>query len=631
MTELVFDRYGTNPDNYITDELVEISNSTARVIVPLKGAIFKDDFELRIASSGSVLTLGTHYKWVSLDPVLTGLTGKDVVNGVILTEGPGAVYSDVYMDYRAVGGKEGRSSVLIKKLREAVEKVDREGADYNLLSNLPSQWPPEPHDHSMLEDLTNLEPLRESMQGIWDALTKQRPISTSHQEHEDFVRRLMYLLAEQRNELNELVFDFQGLVSQSELTAVQQSVTAVDNKTDYKQLHFVRTLADLPDPDAGVIIFEAGHSYIFCPQNGVFDFEGNRVTSNGPVNIRGVGSGVTTLKSTGVETAHPGKAFFTFDHNVILEDFKYDHLNQTTPVFIYGTVTPNLAFFADTFNITNAPNIGTFKDCSAVAFVSGYFINSQEMAIDGSTLTVLIERCGFFPPAGTGRCVHFPATCVVNRRVSTSSSTFQLQAGVTGFSAADPDTSFPNNESLVIQDSLFTNGIQLSANLINSAKVEIVHSHGVEASGCMLQYHMENNATPTPITATGEAVPVAGTFTLNRSKKFEQVGDNEYIYIGGESAYISMDATGSVTTGVNNEIVRLEIERSVDAGGAWTQIPGAVARAKVRTAGDPYPISVAYGAVLNPQDRVRVAVANQSSSGDVTVIDLATRMIREAT
>lgn len=205
MPELVFDREASNPDNYITDELVEQSATSADLIVPLYGAFYDKDFELRLDGQPGPLTLGTDYDYVSLDPALTALTGIDVINGLVLKGSFAGTVNSYRIDYRAVGGKEGNNNYLIRKLREAVEEVADGTIDYNALEGLPATYPPEPHDHSMLDELTDLEPLRESMEGIWDALIKQRPVSTSYKQLFEQKERHFYLIAQMRNEFNQIM------------------------------------------------------------------------------------------------------------------------------------------------------------------------------------------------------------------------------------------------------------------------------------------------------------------------------------------------------------------------------------------------------------------------------------------
>ena len=622
MTELVFDRYATNEDNHIFNELQEVSNTTARVVVPLHGAFFKKDFEARLASNSTVLTLGTHYKWVSMDPVLTSLTGMEVVNGIILMDGVNAIYSDIVIDYRAVGGKEGKSSYLIKKLRESVQAVADGPVSAANISGLPATWPPSPHDHNMLEDLTNIEPLREAMEGIWDALAKQRPLTLSEKNLFDLVNRMLYVVGESRNDMQKLSLDFSNLVSETELQNLQDQVTILQGLVNFGSTVFVRTLDELPEPDSGVIYLPSTKAWILTPANGVFDFNGLRVVCNGPTNIRGFGSSVCTIKSTGLDSLHPGLPFFTSDYNVIFEDMKIDHQGYLNPVFSVGETTPGVAFFADTFNITNAPNIGTFRDCSALAFVSSYLVASSGIKIAGNLVTLLANRLGAFPTAGSDPVIEFLENSVVLRRSSIVYSTFDLPTGVTGVKSFDPALNFPDNESLVLESCLFDgDGDPLDVALLDSPKIEVVHCHGLPNVTALTNYYMNDNAVVTDIVKTGEAVPVAGTTIVKKMIKFTNGTDNHVQAQFGETSQTKLFVNAAVTTTVNNKVVRLEIQKSLD-GVNYTPVEGAVGKTKVRDANEPYGVAIVGFDDVEPGAHLRVFIANETDTTDVLVTDL---------
>ena len=199
-----FDPYAKDERNFFKGELVEIGNSRARAFILRHGAFYTKDFEMRLDSDETVLVNGEHYQFLHYDAALGAITGRDVSCGVILLGGPNAIFENVVCDYRAVGGKEGNSSYLLEKLRDAIDKVGDGVIDWYDIPNLPDQFPPIPHLHDATTDLTNLGPWIRVFEAMNRHLADRHTLMNSHLYIKNRVNRLEYYSAEFMRRLNNL-------------------------------------------------------------------------------------------------------------------------------------------------------------------------------------------------------------------------------------------------------------------------------------------------------------------------------------------------------------------------------------------------------------------------------------------
>ena len=171
-----FDRTGSSPDNYIVDELHNLPVDGARVIVMSQGVFYTHDFAFRPKDSATYLNLGTDYRYVSVDAEITAMTGMETATAIeVLND---AIFGELLLTYRAVGGVEGRSNSLVQDLITAIDLAKDSKVDYRTLSGVPSQFPPAPHSHEV-SDLTGLEAVTQALNKLTTAVTDARPLKHS--------------------------------------------------------------------------------------------------------------------------------------------------------------------------------------------------------------------------------------------------------------------------------------------------------------------------------------------------------------------------------------------------------------------------------------------------------------------
>lgn len=200
---LNFDKTAASPANYITDEVYNLTSNKDRLIVPTHGKFYSDDFVIKNGTTNAVIP-DTEYDYVGLDVALSATTGgKNVISGFMLSESIAGSVSSIKITYRALGGKEGNSGIILEKLLQAIEEANLNAVvDFSDVANLPATYPPDPHNHNMITDLTNLHPLREALNDLTEALTSMRPVNTSQTHIWDTMQRLLYVMISVRNDLN---------------------------------------------------------------------------------------------------------------------------------------------------------------------------------------------------------------------------------------------------------------------------------------------------------------------------------------------------------------------------------------------------------------------------------------------
>lgn len=209
--EYQFDPSGSASANLIAEEVHSISVADGRAIVPNAGLFYTESVYMEmVANPGVELIRGVDYTLEGFDSVITAKTGLETASVLVFDINP-ALTGDVAVTYQAVGGVEGRQNGLALQVLAALELLANTGLDWDSIQNKPSSFPPESHLHSAITDLTGLEGLRASVDGIREALYTQRPFANTLRSVCDRVDFLAAIMTEHRKDINEVTIAAAGI------------------------------------------------------------------------------------------------------------------------------------------------------------------------------------------------------------------------------------------------------------------------------------------------------------------------------------------------------------------------------------------------------------------------------------
>jgi hypothetical protein len=194
-----YDPTSVSSDNLVKNELHNVLDSTARVIVARHGLFYAKSLSVRHVATGDILVHLTDYRIIALDPWITAKTTHECCAGIEFLSA--SLSGNVEITYQAVGGKEGYYSALLKELTERIQALSERDVDWQDILNKPTEYPPEPHPHEVLTDLTGLQALRNALANLTDTLTNRRGPIYSGFDINSKLERLLALLGE----LNKLV------------------------------------------------------------------------------------------------------------------------------------------------------------------------------------------------------------------------------------------------------------------------------------------------------------------------------------------------------------------------------------------------------------------------------------------
>lgn len=162
-----FDPTGQNTDNYVADEAHTLPVRRVRALAPKYGPFFGKSVKLVEASTGRVLTYGTHYSLGELLKTATQKVGQGVYSIIVITDA--SILGDILVSYQTIGGEysyspEALINMLTMRLNPAVNTVN--WAD--VIGKL-DQYVPAKHLHDVA-DVFGFEYVVEAINRVKDAL-----------------------------------------------------------------------------------------------------------------------------------------------------------------------------------------------------------------------------------------------------------------------------------------------------------------------------------------------------------------------------------------------------------------------------------------------------------------------------
>lgn len=208
-----FDEFGTNPANLIVGEIHTLAAN--HIPIPLfEGLFYNESVIIKPQGTPTAWTVGVHYTFVGLDDYITARTGKPVSVAVEVVDknwtGP------LEITYQCVGGAEGMPIGAVRELLEAIQTaVANPSIDWNTdIDNLPTYFPPGLHGHP-LESMEQLDLLTQAFREVFNALINRIPMHQTGQHLQEQIDRMLQVVAEMRNSINQVVA-VQGSTNQIE-------------------------------------------------------------------------------------------------------------------------------------------------------------------------------------------------------------------------------------------------------------------------------------------------------------------------------------------------------------------------------------------------------------------------------
>lgn len=246
-----FDPTAVNVDNAVSAEVHTVSSATASMIALEHGTFFTEGLVIVNNITFDPLVLNTDYYFRGFDPEITALTGHECASAIYFP----AFNGDVAVDYQVVGGYQGRNSAIAKELSDAISTLTGSVFNFTTIGDKPETVTPDPHDHDLLADLTNLERLRITMDDIKEAIINKRSLLKSNQNLSERVERLLYIIAGMRIDINGII---DGVVLPFATPAETLAGTVADEGVSPATLAFQQRRGyDVPIPYAAGIDFGA--------------------------------------------------------------------------------------------------------------------------------------------------------------------------------------------------------------------------------------------------------------------------------------------------------------------------------------------------------------------------------------
>lgn len=198
-----YDPTGHAVTNLVVEEEHDLTNATAMIVVAEGGLFYTDSIIIRVVDTNAILTLGADYGFEGFDAEITALTGIECACAVYFKDE--TLNGLVALTYQAVGGMEGEAGAFIAQLRDKISLINIRAIIWADIINKPETYPPEPHPHNILTDMSGLNTLSTIMRSIYTALIDSRLPEVSGFNLSDRLDKMLALLTNQRNDLNSIL------------------------------------------------------------------------------------------------------------------------------------------------------------------------------------------------------------------------------------------------------------------------------------------------------------------------------------------------------------------------------------------------------------------------------------------
>lgn len=379
----------------------------------------------------------------------------------------------------------------------------------------------------------------------------------------------------------------------------------------------VKTAGDFPAPSAGVIALADSTSYIIDGNVSTAD----RFAVGNDTSILSLDTTVNSLTYTGVGTMFTGVNKNLLVNNVGIACPNGTLLNMSDSAPKKSTLT-----------IFQGIRFGTVKSLGTVQDLFSFrLLSSQYNAITASGLNFVgdfaqIVHNLFAVVSNIGTFINLGSATVDYLDIDN----FDFVHGAVGagsifLSGIANSGNINTGGSGGIQDGrLFGPGTDLVNITVEDVRWHFQDNNRIQDSMPDAMGYLSGNTTATVINTINTPVAVAGTWTSERASHFTVAANGEIEYIGEKPSVhpIDISATIHAASGVNKDIT---IYLAIDTGGGYSVI---AASGKTNRVGltDPRNTTVLWQRLLNPGDKLKVYVENNTDTTDLVVEDAILRV-----
>jgi hypothetical protein len=373
---------------------------------------------------------------------------------------------------------------------------------------------------------------------------------------------------------------------------------------DIENVIFVTNKADLPNPISGVINLVDNYAYYFTKE---VDLLGDRLVGDRNTVILGTSSENCRIKSTGLT----GTAIISSEWSLPMRNIA---IEADIAFNLDASANSDQALDWIAINLVDCVSCGTIKSYTNFIMQSSAFLNSGDLTFDGTFGTIAFETT-LFEGRATKTSIILPVTLTITRRFRVIYSSFVILSGETGIDASNSMT-IPNEGYILDTVNFAGGGTYITGIATTDNKARIENCRGINNSGNIAQYYMNNNATSTTISVSGTYYKVAGTTSPGSYvEKFNLSTINRALYEGSLQGFYKITVVSSVVSG-NNKVISLRVAKngttSNSSQGSSTTNSGG--RAEGIVAQDVVSLST--------NDYIEVFVTNETDTSVVTVEDL---------
>lgn len=218
------DPTGLNPNNLVINEPHDLGSGRNRAFVPTYGSYFTETMIVTEATTGRVLTKGTHYIAAQLQQDASMAMDKEICAVVVITDP--TVQDQLLFTYQVVGGVFSTSVSALQKMIEDLD-LDERAVEWGMIIGKPTAFPPAPHLHD-IGDIYGFEYLVEALDALRNAILIGD--EAAHDELRQYIRYEDGLL---RDSITALDGRFQAHVQDQDnphnTTKAQVGLGSVDN------------------------------------------------------------------------------------------------------------------------------------------------------------------------------------------------------------------------------------------------------------------------------------------------------------------------------------------------------------------------------------------------------------------
>lgn len=315
---------------------------------------------------------------------------------------------------------------------------------------------------------------------------------------------------------------------------------------------FISAKTDFPNAIGGVITLEGGRTYIITT---TIDLTGDRLVCDGVVNLFGLSSETSYLTSTGLGVGVP---MISSIYTIVL---RYITFHDVDTCFDIDGNTNTVALDWIGVNWADIPNVGQINTCDNFILETCSFLGSNGMKFTGTIGTIGITNTllrGIDSVANP--IIQIQSTCTITRRFRILFSSIISLTSNTGIDFST--SAIVPIEGYILQTVNFSgNGTYQTGVTATDNKSNFENCRGVDNSGSITQYYMNNNAIETTISVSNTFVKGEGITTQGSISQRFTLTDNRATYIGALSGIFKITISVSATSG-NNQLLRFRVAKN---------------------------------------------------------------------